>query len=116
MQGLGKIVEWAQSIRRPAITGTVIDKALNRPSNGYFEAYGRSNEDFDFWMRQMTAAKTFDWQSAISRDTTFERSGPAYPIEITWSEGVVEKIDLQEISVAGAWITTTEEWQTNAPT
>lgn len=111
VQGLARIVEWAQSVNAPAITGIVIDRELGLPSAGFFEAYRRKRNDFNFWIDQMAAAKCFDWSSVLNPVGSLHRVRPNH-VEITWSAGVVERIALADISSDGNWVTTVEEWDT----
>jgi 5-methylcytosine-specific restriction protein A len=81
------------------------------PSVGFFEAYRRKRDDFNFWIDQMAAAKCFDWSSVLNQVGSLHRV-QANHIEITWSAGVVEKIALGDLSSDGNWVTTVEEWDT----
>jgi 5-methylcytosine-specific restriction protein A len=110
VQGLGKIAEWARAISAPAITGVVVDRESSRPSAKFFELYGRSSEDYKFWMDEIKAAKMFEWEKAIVDVDSKAVNLSACTIEITWSSGVIEQINLQDISSVGDWVTTSERW------
>lgn len=118
IQGLESIARWAMAMNAPAITGLVIDKGPKGgwPAEGYFSVHGRSNEDFAFWIEETRAAKTFDWP-ALTRANAGTKVGDLRPdtmknelIEITWSEHVVELLDLGTVTDTGTWITTHERW------
>lgn len=63
VQGLEDLAHWCAHNGLPAITGIVIDTRPDKlmPSKGYYTAFGRSNEDFTWWINEIRRSKDFDW-------------------------------------------------------
>lgn len=60
-QGLVSLAEWTQKNGKPAITGLVIDRNTLMPGKGYFDLFGKPQEDFSWWASEVTRSKEFDW-------------------------------------------------------
>ncbi|WP_343028555.1 HNH endonuclease [Massilia sp. MP_M2] len=67
-QGLQTLANWTAENAYPAITGLVIDQTDRRPRKGYFGAFGRSRDDFAWWIDEIRKSKSFDWQPHIVLD------------------------------------------------
>ena len=117
--GLESVARWAIAEAAPAITGLVIDKEERGwPAEGFFHIHGRPDNDFSFWIDQTRSAKSFNWSALTDSDTNLsinEQQDLQHEklIEVTWSMGVVETLDLAGVTQEGIWIDTVEHW--NAP-
>lgn len=60
-QGLVSLAEWTQKTGRPAITGLVIDRTSLMPGKGYFDLFGKRQDDFSWWVSEVDRSKAFDW-------------------------------------------------------
>jgi hypothetical protein len=60
-QGLSSLADWTASQGKPAITGIVIDTATLMPGNGYFSLFGRTRDDYQWWVDQVRLSKQYDW-------------------------------------------------------
>jgi hypothetical protein len=65
-QGLADLAEWTKYSGYPAITGLVVSGDSRMPGHGYFELYGRTEEEFGWWADEIAAAKAFNWTSLLS--------------------------------------------------
>lgn len=65
-QGMRELAEWLHETGGPAITGLIIDKSNYMPGRGYFEVYGKSPENFDWWKTEIKAAAEYDWVNVLS--------------------------------------------------
>ncbi len=61
-QGLISLAEWTNTTGKPAITGLIIDRSSMMPGRGYFDLFGRPEEDFIWWAQEIARAKDFDWR------------------------------------------------------
>ncbi len=60
-QGLEELAYWTRDNDLPAISGLIVDKSRLLPSYGYFELFGRNNDDFRWWRQEIEKALIFDW-------------------------------------------------------
>lgn len=68
-QGLDSLARWCVATGKPGITGLIVnEKHPMIPSGGYFDVYGRSNEDFDWWREQIDQSKKFDWNQFLEME------------------------------------------------
>lgn len=64
-QGLVSLADWTQATGKPAITGLVIDRSSMMPGKGYFDLFGRREDDFEWWRGEIARSKTFDWSPYV---------------------------------------------------
>ncbi|WP_123070258.1 HNH endonuclease [Massilia aurea] len=78
-QGLEALAHWCLENNVPAITGLIINKDPDKmePGIGYYQAFGRRNDDVMWWMEQMRESKSFDWNPYV--ETQENQSRPAAP-------------------------------------
>lgn len=114
VQGLESLARYLRRLGAPALTGIVIDKKAGWPSHGYFNVHQRAVDDFQFWIDETAAAKRFDWAGLLASEVapkeTESGRGDDWLVQINWSQGVTETVDLQGVGEEGNWITTTEHW------
>lgn len=67
-QGLSSLANWTYENDLPAITGIIIDLDDLRPGQGYFDLFGKSNEDFKWWLGEVATAKNWDWSPYLATD------------------------------------------------
>lgn len=60
-QGLSSLADWTAAEHKPAITGIIIDTVKYLPGQGYFNLFGKTDEDFVWWKDQIRLSKEFDW-------------------------------------------------------
>lgn len=60
-QGLVSLAEWTFATGKPGITGLVIDRTSMMPGKGYFDLFGKREDDFAWWTGEINKSKTFDW-------------------------------------------------------
>lgn len=60
-QGLASLADWTQTTDKPAITGLVIDRSSLMPGGGYFDLFGKAQEDFAWWTSEVARSKVFNW-------------------------------------------------------
>lgn len=115
VQGLETLANLLRDAGVPALTGIVIDKTKGWPSSGYFRVHQRKPMDFQFWMDHTAAAKRFDWAHWIATDNgqviITDAPSTEWVLQIRWSEGVSETVDLQGVDEQGVWISTSESWE-----
>jgi predicted HNH restriction endonuclease len=68
-QGLSSLANWTYEHDLPAITGIIIDLDNLRPGQGYFDLFGKSNEDFHWWLDEVAKAKDWDWAPYLAAQT-----------------------------------------------
>lgn len=67
-QGLSALANWTYENDLPAITGIIIDLDNLRPGQGYFDLFGKSNEDFHWWLGEVAKAKQWDWAPYLATE------------------------------------------------
>lgn len=60
-QGMSSLADWTAAAQKPAITGIIIDTVKFSPGQGYFNLFGKTDEDFKWWADQVRLSKEFDW-------------------------------------------------------
>lgn len=61
-QGLTALANWTLQTGKPAITGLIIDTTTLMPGDGYFELFGRTAPDFEWWRTEIEKSIAFDWK------------------------------------------------------
>lgn len=74
-QGLNSLANWTHENDLPAITGIIIDKDKLLPGQGYFDLFGKSNEDFGWWFGEVAKAKSWDWTPYLSTEVEKHTAG-----------------------------------------
>lgn len=72
-QGLLTLANWVLAEKKPAITGIIVDTTSYVPAKGYFDPYGKTEDDFDWWTEQVRLSKSFDWGPYLSSATAARR-------------------------------------------
>jgi hypothetical protein len=65
-QGLNNLAHWAKAKNKPAITGIIVSQDSRTPGSGFFELFGKKEEDFNWWEKQVKSAKAYDWSPYLS--------------------------------------------------
>jgi hypothetical protein len=65
-QGLEALAIWTRDDDRPAITGLIVDRTSNMPGRGFFNLFGRQEDDFHWWTEQVRLAKHYDWSPYLA--------------------------------------------------
>ena len=65
-QGLSSLANWTYNNDLPAITGIIIDKDKLSPGPGYFDLFGKTDTDWDWWFGEIQNSKEFDWSPYIA--------------------------------------------------
>lgn len=60
-QGLVALADWTAAKGLPAITGLIVNGADRMPGQGYFNLFGKSEDDFAWWADEIHKSKTFNW-------------------------------------------------------
>ncbi|MDT3379632.1 HNH endonuclease [Labrys neptuniae] len=60
-QGLVSLADWTAAKGLPAITGLIVSGDDRMPGQGYFNLFGRTEDDFAWWADQIQKSKTYDW-------------------------------------------------------
>ena len=60
-QGLTSLADWTAETDKPGITGLIIDRAHLMPGKGYFTLFGKTENDFAWWIAEIVRSKNFDW-------------------------------------------------------
>lgn len=68
-QGLVSLANWTAVTGKPGITGLVIDRSSMMPGKGYFELFGRREDDFFWWTGEITKSKDYDWSPFLPAAT-----------------------------------------------
>lgn len=76
-QGLASLADWTHLTGKPAITGLVIDRSSLMPGKGYFELFGKREDDFAWWKEEIARSKAFDWSPYLP-----SQPPPAPPIAV----------------------------------
>lgn len=66
VQGLADLAEWTLEEEHPAITGLIVDRESLMPGHGYFELFGRPQDDFVWWANQIAASLDYDWNQFLA--------------------------------------------------
>ena len=64
-QGLGVLAGWTCKNKLPGITGIIINTDSYRPGKGYFNLFGKDEEDYSRWTDEVKKSKNFDWSPYI---------------------------------------------------
>ena len=67
-QGLSSLADWTEETGLPGITGLIINLSTNEPGKGYFNLFGRDENDYAWWSNQIKEAKEFDWSPYITEE------------------------------------------------
>lgn len=86
IQGLLALAEWCEENGLPAITGLVIDKVRLSPGKGYYTAFSRREDDFQWWFVEIRKAQSFDWTPYLAAN----RAPPPPPLESPQATDVAE--------------------------
>lgn len=78
-QGLTSLADWTASENKPAITGLIVSENPPMPGDGYFNLFGKTEYDFDWWADQIRLSKEFDWLPYLP-DLVPPRTPPAADI------------------------------------
>ncbi|UFS69483.1 HNH endonuclease [Geomonas sp. RF6] len=78
-QGMRELAEWIYEKGYPAITGVIITQISFMPGRGYFEVYGKKDEDFAWWESEIRKAADFNWEVVDSR---FDNNEVIYPDDV----------------------------------
>ncbi|MYN10191.1 HNH endonuclease [Pseudoduganella aquatica] len=70
VQGLLALAEWCEENGLPAITGLIIDKEKLSPGKGYYTAFVRREDDFQWWFDEIRKARDFDWTPYLAANHT----------------------------------------------
>jgi hypothetical protein len=65
-QGLSSLAAWTESTNKPGITGLIINLTSHEPGKGYFNLFGRNDDDYSWWAEQIAKSKEFDWSPYIA--------------------------------------------------
>lgn len=65
-QGLTSLANWTLQTGKPAITGLIIDRNTLMPGDGYFDLFGRTAPDFEWWRTEIEKSIAFDWGQYLS--------------------------------------------------
>lgn len=68
-QGLVSLADWTFAADKPAITGLVIDRSSMMPGKGYFELFGKREDDFAWWTGEIAKSKSYDWSPFLPVST-----------------------------------------------
>lgn len=68
-QGLASLADWTCATGKPGITGLVIDRYSMMPGKGYFELFGKRDDDFSWWIGEITKSKEYDWSPFLPSAT-----------------------------------------------
>jgi hypothetical protein len=84
-QGLNDLANWAYDNGLPGITGIIINvsKPPHRPGHGYFELYGKDEDDTEWWHAEVRRAKLYSWERfvtpSVAREVEEAARGRAEP-------------------------------------
>lgn len=67
-QGLNGLAAWTYRHNLPAITGIIIDLDNLKPGKGYFDLFGKSTEDFHWWLGEVAKAKQWNWAPYLATE------------------------------------------------
>lgn len=90
-QGLLSLAEWTFKTKKPGITGLVIDRSLLMPGKGYFDLFGKKEDDFAWWVGEIVKSKAFNWSPFVplsnptETPTAIDIGPPTGRMEITVS-------------------------------
>lgn len=89
LQGLSSLADWTATEGRPAITGIIIDTGTGTPGPGYFDLFGKAENDSAWWTEQVRLSKEYDWTPYLPLSAfpqppkAFDIDAPAGREEIT---------------------------------
>lgn len=69
VQGLASLAHWTFATGKPGITGLVIDRSSMMPGKGYFDLFGKHEDDFAWWAGEITKSKAYDWSPFLPAAT-----------------------------------------------
>jgi hypothetical protein len=61
-QGLANLSIWLKENQLPALSGLVINRSTRRPSDIFFNLFGKSRRDVAWWHNEIATAMRTDWQ------------------------------------------------------
>lgn len=61
-QGLANLSIWLKENQLPALSGLVINRSTHRPSDLFFNLFGKSHRDIAWWHNEIATAMRTDWQ------------------------------------------------------
>lgn len=64
-QGLAALADWTYANNFPGITGIIVNTATYEPGKGYFNLFGKNQDDFTWWEEEVKKSKKFDWSEYI---------------------------------------------------
>jgi hypothetical protein len=64
-QGLDSLARFLKDEGLPALTGVIVNETTHAPSDGYFDLFGRPEDDFAWWITEVEKSKQFDWSSYL---------------------------------------------------
>jgi 5-methylcytosine-specific restriction enzyme A len=64
-QGLGELAEWLHKKKLPGITGIIINQDSYCPGKGYYEAFSRENDDFQWWKNEIVKSTQLNWEPIL---------------------------------------------------
>ena len=67
-QGMEALAVWARANGHPAITGLIVVRENNRPSDGYWTVNGLPCVDEPWWDDQIRQAFNYDWNQYLTLD------------------------------------------------
>jgi len=65
-QGLANLSIWLKENQLPALTGIVINRSTRRPSDLFFNLFGKSRKDILWWHNEIASAMRTDWQPYLN--------------------------------------------------
>ena len=65
-QGLSSLADWTKANNKPGITGIIINLSTMEPGKGYFNFFGKDDDDYAWWADQIAKSKAYDWTPYIS--------------------------------------------------
>jgi 5-methylcytosine-specific restriction protein A len=77
-QGLEDLALWTAQNGHPAITGLIVDTTTLQPGDGYYRAFGKS-EDFSWWESEIRKSIEYDWGRVTTRTANRQSSVPSAP-------------------------------------
>lgn len=79
-QGLISLAEWTFHTGKPGITGLIVDRKSLMPGAGYFQLFGKNENEFNWWLGEITKSINFDWSPYIKTAQSLE---PPIAIDIS---------------------------------
>ncbi len=64
-QGLDALARWCIREKWPAITGLIVAEVSFQPEHRFYEIYGKSRDDFDWWRGEIEKCKGAEWAEVL---------------------------------------------------